>query len=605
MRCCGALLVLLASSSQAAPSVCIVEFVDPRAQASTAVVATLEAALAEAFTFVPTRRLSAEAWRLRLPRSSWVNAPTLEQLTEATACDTPVRARLMSTRGQWSLSLTRLVRTTGAETETVSVLLGKPRLPLERARALAADLSLRLLPSEPASSVVTPAEPPSPALPKPADDAAWSVTGFDATPAPSLTESLKLETTVEVGGRVAFEHYAFFENVNASLLGGRDNVEAALRVKAAHPRATVFASVLARADFVDPSRNRFDPEEAWVELTFPHVSLKVGRLLVSTGTASLYNPSDVLNHFDLRDPLDPEKVGALMARAVATFGPVTLEAAVLPVPESHWFPEVSGVSPSGELKSRSRWVRGTVDVAGSVPVTYRLAPLRAQTPRPANTQAFGRMEVSVAGADVGIGYGWLVDHVPSALVEAVPAVGLPMAEVFVDWNYRRLHVITVDMERTFGKLRLIAEGAAFLTADLPAQNPRVADPYVIGVVGGDLETPEFLGQQKVHLFLEFALARALSGQLTLDGLDSFRYPFPLTILGRVSWAITEDLVVEVNVFSSVERVDLLLSPRVEYQFFDRVKLRLGADVMAGDRTRGFFGAWANNSRYLATVEAGF
>jgi hypothetical protein len=229
-----------------------------------------------------------------------------------------------------------------------------------------------------------------------------------------------------------------------------------------------------------------------------------------------------------------------------------------------------------------------------------------QPPRPANTQAFGRAEVSVAGADIGIGYGWLVDHVPSALVEAVPAAGVPTTvEVFVDWNYRRLHVITVDAERTFGKVRLVAEGAAFLTADLPAKNPRVADPYVIGVVGGDVQTPEFLGQQKVHLFLEFAMARALVGKLTLDGLDSFRYPFPLSVLGRVSWELTDDLQVELNVFSSVERFDLLISPRVEYQFFDRVKLRVGADVMAGDRAKGFFGPWATNSRYLATVEASF
>lgn len=602
------LAVALSLVVAAPPRVCLVEVNDPRAQAAAGLAATLETALGASFEVTSQRSLVAAGRALRLPRGAWAVAPGLGRLLERSGCEVPLRARLSFSTGAWSLSLVTLERS-GAESVSVSISLGKPRLSSARARELVEALAARLAAPPPVQTSAVEPAPSTPETPAPAPAATndgWTVDFDTPAAAPSVPETLKLETTVEVGGRLAFEHYGFFVNDDASKLGGRDNIEGAIRLKAAHPRATLFASVLARVDLVDPARNRFDPEEAWAELTFPNVSVRVGRLLVSHGTATLYNATDVLNHVDLRDPLDSEKVGAVMARATGTFGPLTLEAAILPVPESHWFPEVTGVAPDGTLQSRSRWVRGSVDVAGSVPVTYRLAPLKAQTARPSNTQAFGRAEVSVLGADIGLGYGYLIDHIPSALVEAVPVGGLPTsAEVFIDWSYRRLHVITFDFEKTFGKLRLIAEGAAFLTADLRATNPRVADPYVLGVVGADFATGEFLGGQKLHFFLEFSIARALVGKISLEGLDGFRYPFPLSLLGRVSWSITDDLEVELNGVTSVERLDVLVSPRVAYQFFDRVKLKAGADVMAGDRLRGFFGPYASNSRFLVTVEATF
>ncbi len=362
---------------------------------------------------------------------------------------------------------------------------------------------------------------------------------------------------------------------------------------------------MARVDFVDPNRNRFDPEEAWVDLTFPSVSLKVGRVIVSGGTASLYNPTDILNHVDLRDPLAAEKIGALMVRATATLGRFNFEATYLPVPESNWFPVVSGVTASGVLVSRSRWVRGSIDPVGTVPVEYHLAPFTAPTPRPSNSQVAGRAEVSVGGADIGLGYAYLLDHLPSPSVEAVASADPTQTQVFIDWNYRRLHVITFDFERTFGRLRVAAEAAAFLTADLAAKNPRVADPYFIGDVGADVQTGDFLNGQHLHFFLEFSYARAIVGRLTTDGLDAFRYPFPLSLLGRVSWEVTTDLTFDVDAVSSLQRLDLFISPRLEYRFFDRVKAKLGVDVLAGSKTQGFFGPYAQNSRFVATVEARF
>ncbi len=614
----GLLLSALVAAGPApaeAPSVCLIQVTDPSGRASTAALtSTLEAALKVTFTVLPMKRIEREANALRLARSEWLTGSALAKLVARAPCTTPLVARLVSRAGQWSLELNTLEPGTSAEGETVRVQLNKPKLSLERAKQLVALLETELLRAravEPPPTEPHP-DPSAPTVTPLGVKDEWSAATDDFAPAtptaaaPTTLESIRLDSTLEVGGRVGFQHFAFFENRDASLLGGRDQVEAAIRVKAIHPRATAFASVLARADFVDPTRNRFDPEEAWVDLTFPSLSVKVGRLIVSSGTASLYNPTDVLNHVDLRDPLMAEKVGALMVRATANVGRFSFEATYLPVPESHWLPQVSGVASDGTLVSPSRWVRGSVDATSSAPLEYHIAAFRPPTPRPSNSQVAARVEVSVAGADIGVGYAYLVDHLPSPLVESVTPAGDPThTQVFIDWSYRRLHAITFDFERSFGKLRLTAEVAAFLTPDLGATNPRVADPYLLADVGGDLQSPEFLNGQRVHFFLEFAYARALTGVLTLDGLDSFRYPFPLTVLARIAWDISSDLNFEVDAVSSLQRLDLLISPRLGYQFFERVKARIGVDVLAGSKTRGFFGPFANNSRFIATVEARF
>lgn len=609
-------LVLAALPGAAAKrTVCLVEVTDGSGQASVPLLTqALEAALGRAHSVVPTKKLTRAARAQHLPRRQWASPEGLQALSKVLGFQLGVSARLSFAFGTFTLTVTALDASTGAERAEVRALLTKPRLPRERADDLVASLTAALDRAEP-PAVVAPPEPVEPPKPKegPAapDEWAQATQGFDSpagaeASAPSLGESLRLDTTVEVGGRVAFEHFGFFENDDASLLGGRDAVDAALRIKAAHPHATAFASLLARADFVDASRNRFDPEEAWVELVFPAVSVKAGRLLFAWGTGTLYNPSDVLNSVDYRDPLHPEKLGALALKLTATAGPLTFEAAYLPVPEAHRLPTISGISPTGALESRSRWIHGSIDVPSNVPLTFHVGPFAAPSPRPSNSQAAGRVELSVGGADIGVGYGYLIDHFPSPHLEVVPQAGVPVAaDVYVDWLYRRLHVVTFDFEKTFGKLRLAGEAVAFFTADLAAKNPRVADPYVVGDLGADLQTGQFFGEQRVHFFVEFAMAKALVGALPTEGLDQLRAPFPLTVLARIAWEVGQDLRLEVTAISSVERFDLLVMPRLEYVFFDRVKARLGVELLAGDTSKGFFGPYRGNSRFVASMEARF
>lgn len=620
MRLAAAWLTcLLALPALAAekPRVCLIELSDSTNQVPVGPsIALLETELRRAFLVVPNKRVAKAAKQEKLPRNRWLEAPSLAKLSKRLSFDLALGARAASTFGTWTLYLTAWDAKTGEVRAETSVILSRPRIPESRARDLVFNL-LEALGT--AREPEKPAEPPVDTPPPPPPDSGtttgtgggdvWDMAteGFSAaTTEATSSESLRSETSVEVGGRVGFEHYAFFTNAGPDKLSSRDNVDAAVRVKAVHPRATAYASVLARYDFADTSRNRFEPEEAWVELNFPGVSLKAGRFVSSWGTASLYNPSDVLNPVDLRDPLDPEKWGTMMVKASATVGPATLEAYYLPVPEMHRVPVITGIAPDGRLESRSRWIRGSIDVDVSAPVTFAVSPMQPPPPRPSNTQVAARALLSVGGADLSVGYAYLVDRFPSPLVEAVPDPGVPLnTTVHLDWVYRRLHVITLDAERTFGKLRLAGEAAAFLTRDLEGVNRNVTDPFVLVDVGADYQTSAFLDDQRLHFFLEFVTAQPLVGKVATEGMDLWRYPFPLSLVGRVSWEIGTDLKVDVNAVSSLKRFDVMLSPRLEYAFFDRVKAQVGVDLLLGDPDEGFFGPYRDNSRFIATVESRF
>lgn len=612
----GLLLTLFVAATPGAGAktrVCLIDVSDTSNQLVVAkVTPLLETELRKVFTVVPNRRVMRAAQAANLPRNGWFEAPALARLGAALGFEVGLGARGAATLGTWTVYLTAYDVSTGSVLGESHVTLTRPRLAEDRAHELVTSLVQALKKPEP---VTTPApEPvvaPTPAPASGGGDDVWdqATEGFSSTSASSpssVVDTLRAETRVEVGGRVGFEHYAFFKNVDGDKLAGRDSVDGAVRLKAIHPRATAFVSILARHDFADPTRDRFDPDEAWLEVNFPGVTVKAGRFAAAWGTASLYNPSDVLSPIDFRDPLDSEKLGTLMLKASATLGPATLEAYYLPVPDVHRLPTIMGISASGQLLSRSRWVRGSVDLPGSAPVTFSVSPMVAPEPRPANSQVAARLLLSVAGFDVSLGYGWLIDRFPSQVLEAVPDPGVPLnTTVYVDWLYRRMHVITLDVERTFGKLRLAAEGAAFLTRDLTATNRNVADPYVIVDVAADLQTGAFLGDQHLHFFLEFVTAQALAGKLPETGLDLWRTPFRLALLGRIAWEIRSDLHVNLNATTSLRRFDVFLSPRLEYSFFDRVKAEVGVDLLFGDPDHGFFGPYRDNSRFVVSLESRF
>ncbi len=593
----------------ARPRLCLVRVVDNTNRGSEAGLhATLEAELAqhpeiELITGAAYARVAKDRG---IPARRLADADVLTQLAGPLRLEVLLIGRLTRRGSGYRLYLSALAPKDARVIADAHVDLTKPRLGASAAAALVRALRAELPLAPPAPGEV-PAPEPAPVV----NDAEWqsSDLSFDA-PSP---EAAQAATSVELGGRVGIEAVSYPESLGPDAPRGRHALDVALRARVDTERGRAYASVLLRRDFDEPERDRLDAEEAYVDLPLGPFTLRAGQLITSLGAATLYNPTDVLNPRDLRDPLDPEKLGTWAARVSLPLGTSVLEGYYLPVPAGHLLPSIDGIDPDGSLVSRSRWIGHVPDLGiappAGLPLRIELGDGGRPSPAPQHGQGAGRLAMSLPGADVSLGYAYLYDRFPTYRLSVVPVFPTdgtpPYADVTVQPRLQRQHVLTADLESTFGKLRLAAESAAFITKDRGGEDPAVEDPYLVSTLGGDYQTSQFAVDHSLHFFLEvtYAASRAHDGWERAE--SSLRHPYPLAVLGRVAYELGSDVRLELNAVSSLLGYDVLVVPRLEYVVLDKLKAELTGAWLAGDDADGFFAPFADNSRLGASVTATF
>ncbi|RKH68215.1 DUF1302 family protein [Corallococcus llansteffanensis] len=462
--------------------------------------------------------------------------------------------------------------------------------------------------AEPAPSLEASQEPASPAL---SEDPAWGeVSGFTpvteepSTPTPTSapTETLGVKG-LGLSGKLRVQSFFVPVSPAEGKTVGRQSVDLSLKSEVTFGAGHAAGTLVARRDFADSSRDRFDVDELFVTLKGDHLRLTAGRQLVTWGSATLTNPTDVLNPVDYRDVLRTEKRGAWMARAGLVLESFLAEVYYLPVPEAHLLPSFTGVADDGTLQSSSPWVVGSVGGGPSpIPLRYQVRSESMGSPTPKNAQLAGRLAFSLAGTDVSLGQAYLIDHLPT-LTSSVQVADPPTsADVTLALSYRRQRVTTLDVERTFGGLRVAAEAALIHTLRTRPEEPE--DRFLSYVLGGDYQTPEFLGDHQLRFFLEFAQTRGVGAPLRDDFVRRLRYPLERALWGRVEWQAGRRWTAMLTAATALNRYDVLVLPEVEFSFSDVLRARVGGAILRGDKN-SFFGSYRDNSRVEGLLEASF
>ncbi len=423
---------------------------------------------------------------------------------------------------------------------------------------------------------------------------------------------------------IATEHYRYLEDppalsmaVPPGALGadeptpGRDSVEFMLEARLTAENAEGRARFSARRDFSMPERDRATFTEAYGEFRQGPVMVRGGFLIESWGTGTLWSPSDILNPIDLRDPLDPEKLGLWALRVGLLFGDLSISAYYLPVPAAHLLPPVAGIALDGTVQSPSRWVRGRL-VAADADVMPRFVSGGAQLREPSleNTQAAARLAWSGKKTDLAVSYAYMFD--PFSTPAATVLAAGPAPTLRIDFYRDRLHVVTAEMEGVVGRWRFEADAAAVfpmrekLSAASVAMGPDPEDPvpYLAAVVGGDWQSAQFGGDHSVHLYLDLVFVFGLDGDLPDDPIGKLRFPFRRTAMFRFEYDAGRDLRFGVDAVSALDGFDLLVRPKVRYRIADLIEVRAyGAWLTGGDD--GFFGTFDDNSRAGVELKASY
>ena len=83
-----------------------------------------------------------------------------------------------------------------------------------------------------------------------------------------------------------------------------------------------------RRDAERPHRFLLDLRQATLDLYWPGLDLRIGKQVISWGTADGFSPTDNLNPRDYLDLLWEEKIGVPALKATATLGPVDRKSVV-------------------------------------------------------------------------------------------------------------------------------------------------------------------------------------------------------------------------------------------------------------------------------------
>ncbi|MBW2523178.1 MAG: hypothetical protein JRI23_03345, partial [Deltaproteobacteria bacterium] len=403
------------------------------------------------------------------------------------------------------------------------------------------------------------------------------------------------EAFVDFEARVAAQHHSYLykDDVEPS---ARNGIEAGLRVHGGVPQATATLSVLARHDFSDEARRRIDVDEAFVDVGPAWLSLRGGRLLETWGTASLYNPTDILNPRDLRDPIEAEKLGVWALRLRSVLGPVALEGYLLPVPEAHPLPPITGLDDRGLPTSTSRWFRPFAAPVLPGPLVTNVVAGGPPEAKVQNFQGAFRAGLSVVGIDLALGYAYLFDRMPTLRLVPV-TLPVPPAPTIINASleHPRIHVGMAEIERAFGGLRLAAEGVLVAREIDDELGIDGASPYVIAVAGADYRLGQVADIHDFHFFLEALTSQAFDGELPSDPIGRIRYLARYGALGRIRYELDGALFVESSAFSNLEDYEVYLRPAAGYRFFERVTLELGADLFFGD-PETVMGSYRRNKR---------
>jgi hypothetical protein len=329
-----------------------------------------------------------------------------------------------------------------------------------------------------------------------------------------------------------------------------------------------------------------DPEgllrEAYAGARYGPVDVRAGKQIIAWGRADRINPTDNLTprDFTLLVPDDEDqRFGVTAIRATYFLGSVSL----------------TGV-----------WL---LDFEPSVvPLRRPPPPLRVRERDPGGGLDRGalRLEQTGAAVDWSLSYfdglGTIPDLAPS-----------PLAPELVLRSHR-VRVVGADAATALGPYGLRGEAAYTFTEDGDGDDPRIQNPFLFLVVGGDRTFLEHLNVNLQYVLrvvtryrspsaIADPLARevAIQAALLTNQLDRVQH----SVAARISHSwLHETLAAELVGIVTVERFGWVLRPRVTYALSDRWRLTAGGDVFGGER-RAFFGNLRDNSTAVVELRWSF
>jgi hypothetical protein len=326
---------------------------------------------------------------------------------------------------------------------------------------------------------------------------------------------------------------------------------------------------------------RGELREAFADLRFGRLDVRVGRQIVAWGRADGINPTDNVTGEDLTllTPDDEDRrFGATAVRASYYTGGTSVTALWVPEFRAHHvpLPPAPGV---GFIEDAPDW--------------------------PGNQWAI-RVEQTGRKIDGSMSYFQGHDLAPD--VQPGRAPGVSTSEGIVVLSHRRIRAVGADLAATLGRIGVRAEGAYVHTEDGSGRDPFTKNPHLFIVAGGDRTFLEYLNLnvQYVYRFVrhhrppgdELSDAdRAIAMLQDVLSSQTRRVQHGASFRLSYKW-LRETLEGECAAAGLFGPDGLAVRPKLAYALSDSWKLLAGAEWYRGESTSLFGVMRPNSTGYL-------
>ena len=329
------------------------------------------------------------------------------------------------------------------------------------------------------------------------------------------------------------------------------------------------------------------PVEAYVDLFFSRLDLRLGKQFIFWGKTDWINPTDNINPWDYKNisaEIEDYRIPVTALKADAYLGNFDLEAVVVPHFLPHQIPmempDTMGIFPVQELEPRLP--ENKID----------------------NAELGFRLQSALWNVDYSLSYYHGHDKFPSVRMTFDPIQHL----FYQQTEYHPYHVFGGDFVTTFNKFALKGEAAYFLTADRDGKDIFVKNPHLQYVVGMD-----YLGINDLTLNLQFvqtilfrfdeAYERRQYQQLGML-LNMLPDAHTESLSSRIQYQLADFTTFQLITVLNLKDKDYFLLPILNYAFMDGLNIYAGATIFNGPED-SVFGKNKAYSRAFLEVKYSF
>ncbi|WP_136668612.1 DUF1302 domain-containing protein [Flavobacterium sp. H122] len=414
----------------------------------------------------------------------------------------------------------------------------------------------------------------------------------DETQAEAAPEKLKLSGFLEL------DHISYFKQRDDKINSRNQGIFQLIADHKINSKFNFHSAVEMRNDQSDSARNRIFIDEAFIDYSSKDFDIRLGKQLITWGTADGINPTNNINPIDYSDILDTddERIGSIALQTKYYLGDFTLEADFLPIYNSSVLPT-----------QNSRWFTDLdpqIILPDGTPINANYTFSETKLPKNDIRSAQFALKLSTVfkGWDLSMSYYNGFDDLPSFNKDVTFAGDFSSAAITIKPEIKKLQVYGFDFSKAAGKFGLRGEAAYFQTEDKKGTIDYIDNPFFWYVVGIDRDFSNVIGENNLFVLLQWVNILAAKGDLPPN--TNMNAIFQKSVVSKIDLELNSISKLSLQATYDFTAKNYYVQPQYSRQIADGLNLNVFVDCLGGKKNT-FFGNYDKNDRIQVRLKYSF